>query len=92
MRPANERRRYIVTSSLIGWSHSHDDPWLQSLFEADPKKDNMKGFLPDWPFGRRICYTLSVYTDALALRYMYLDIFATEITSVDFDIFRHQED
>ena len=26
MHPANERRRYIVTSSLIGWVHSQDDP------------------------------------------------------------------
>ena len=30
MRPANERRRYIVTSSssLIGWAHPQNDPWL----------------------------------------------------------------
>ena len=27
MRPANERRRYNVTSSLIGWEHSQNDPW-----------------------------------------------------------------
>ena len=26
MRPANERRRYIVTSSLIGWVHTQNDP------------------------------------------------------------------
>ena len=25
---ANERRRYIVTSSLIGWAHTENDPWL----------------------------------------------------------------
>ena len=25
MRPANERRRYIVTSSLIGWAHTRND-------------------------------------------------------------------
>ena len=24
---ANERRRYIVTSSLIGWAHTQNDPW-----------------------------------------------------------------
>ena len=24
---ANERRRYIVTSSLIGWAHNLNDPW-----------------------------------------------------------------
>ena len=27
MRPANERRRYIVTTSLIGWTHTETDPW-----------------------------------------------------------------
>ena len=27
MRPANGRRRYIVTSSLIGWAHIQNDPW-----------------------------------------------------------------
>ena len=26
MHPANERRRYIVTSSLIGWAHIQNDP------------------------------------------------------------------
>ena len=25
--PANERQRYIVMSSLIGWAHSQIDPW-----------------------------------------------------------------
>ena len=28
MRPTNERRRYNVTSSLIGWAHSQNDPWI----------------------------------------------------------------
>ena len=27
MRPANERRRHIVTSPLIGWAHAQNDPW-----------------------------------------------------------------
>ena len=27
MRPANERRRYTVTSCLIGWAHTQNDPW-----------------------------------------------------------------
>ena len=26
MRPTNERRRYIVTSSLMGWAHAQKDP------------------------------------------------------------------
>ena len=25
--PANERRRYIVTPSLIGWADTQNDPW-----------------------------------------------------------------
>ena len=27
MRPANERRRYNVTSSLIGYAHTQNNPW-----------------------------------------------------------------
>ena len=27
-RPANKRRHYNATSSLIGWSHSQNDPWF----------------------------------------------------------------
>ena len=32
MRTANERRRYIVTSSLTGWTHSQNDPWIGLKF------------------------------------------------------------
>ena len=28
MRPANGRRRYNVTSSLIGWTHTQNNPWM----------------------------------------------------------------
>ena len=28
MHSANERRRYIVTSPLIGWVHTQKDPWV----------------------------------------------------------------
>ena len=31
MGSANERRRYFVTSSLIGWPHTQSDPWRQVL-------------------------------------------------------------
>ena len=31
MWPANERRRYSVTPSLIGWSHAHNDPCNQNV-------------------------------------------------------------
>ena len=32
MRQANERRRYNVTSSLIGWAHSQNEPWKISHY------------------------------------------------------------
>ena len=31
MQPTNERRRYNVTSSLIGWAHIQNDPCLSRL-------------------------------------------------------------
>ena len=31
MHPANERRRYNVTSSLIGWAHSQNDPCYHNI-------------------------------------------------------------
>ena len=27
LRPANERRRYFVTTSLIGWAQTQNQPW-----------------------------------------------------------------
>ena len=35
MRPANERQRYIVTSSPIGWAHTQNDPWPHVLLCFD---------------------------------------------------------
>ena len=35
MRPANERWRYIVTLSLIGWVHTQNDPCFQGIFVFD---------------------------------------------------------
>ena len=34
MRPANGRRRYIVTSSLIGWAHMQNDPCLSNQWQS----------------------------------------------------------
>ena len=34
MHPANERWLYNVTSSLIGWAHSQNDPCLPALFQV----------------------------------------------------------
>ena len=38
MRPANERRRYIVTSSLIGWAHTQIDSCLRPDFVYAPSQ------------------------------------------------------
>ena len=32
MGSANERRRYNVTSSLIGWAHTQNGPWVFMVF------------------------------------------------------------
>ena len=32
MHPANERRRYIVTSFLTGWAQTQNDPWFRYPF------------------------------------------------------------
>ena len=42
MRPANERRRYNVTSSLIGWAHAQNDPCLLLADVADIPWDYFK--------------------------------------------------
>ena len=34
---ANERRRYIVTSSLIGWAHIQNDPWFSPMITSVTK-------------------------------------------------------
>ena len=31
MRPANERRRYNITSSHIGWAHTQNDPYKEDM-------------------------------------------------------------
>ena len=45
MGSANERRRYNVTWSLIGWAHTQNDPCKQTRIEGNDKqqlnKDSM---------------------------------------------------
>ena len=36
MRSTNERRCYIVTLSLIGWTHMQNDPFTMMVLEGDP--------------------------------------------------------
>ena len=38
MRPVNERWCYIVMSSLIGWAHTQNDPWVWEAFHFDSHK------------------------------------------------------
>ena len=35
MGSANERRRYNVTSSLIGWAHTQNGPWCSDIIPSD---------------------------------------------------------
>ena len=39
MGPANERRRYNVTSSLIGWVHSQNHPWVTVFHNSKEQKN-----------------------------------------------------
>ena len=44
MCPANDRRRYIVTSSLIGWAHTPNDPccaylWASTISTLRPRQN-----------------------------------------------------
>ena len=38
---ANERRRYNVTSSLIGWAHAQNEPYFQESARIPYKKANL---------------------------------------------------
>ena len=46
LRPANERCRYDVTTSLIGWAHTLTDPWV-----CEMRVDNWTLKMP-WDYGR----------------------------------------
>ena len=48
MRPANERRRYDVTSSLIGWAHSHIDPCHHISLKLEAVRLGVKKVVPFW--------------------------------------------
>ena len=45
MHPANENWCYIVTSSLIGWAHTQNDPWSQS----SRHRKNLQKYLSTMP-------------------------------------------
>ena len=48
MRPANEMRRYIVASSLIGGAHTQNDPWIFILFKSGLSFLNSTNFQMFW--------------------------------------------
>ena len=48
MRPANERRRYNVTSSLIGWAYTQNDSWIKQgsiVWDQSALKSDSSQFL-----------------------------------------------
>ena len=53
LRPANERRRYFVTSSLIGWVQAWNQPWNVHISWDIQWKDHIDGLVLD-------CYISSV--------------------------------
>ena len=66
MGSANERRRYYVTPSIIGWAHTQNDPWItcglwtEISAEADfVKSQDMQD--PRWVIYLR-CHMISLRT------------------------------
>ena len=46
MRPANEKRFYDVTSSLIGWAHIQNNPWsISSCWDALSEKTKIPPYI-----------------------------------------------
>ena len=52
MGSTNERRRYIVTSSLIGWAHIQNDPWYVTKTWSSSAA-HAEVLTPKSPFRRR---------------------------------------
>ena len=44
LRPVNERRRYFVTTSLIGWAHAWNQPCIRPCFQS-PSSDRWSSVL-----------------------------------------------
>ena len=54
---AEERQRYIVASSLVGWAHIQNDPCHRCIVMATERHDDVikwKHFPRNWPFVRGI--------------------------------------
>ena len=55
MRPSNERRRYVVTSSLIGWEHTQNSLWEpiacnRGIVDSSPTKGDMFSIIENCDF------------------------------------------
>ena len=64
MVPTNERRRYIVMSSLIGWAHTQKDPWVDAYkyFSPDHTGKNLNSLCPrDLSYAYFYVFCIHVY-------------------------------
>ena len=48
LRPANERRRYKVTSSLIGWAQTWNQPWVSRLVPSQWETSLQSNAISHW--------------------------------------------
>ena len=64
MHLANERRRYIVTSSLIGRTHKQNDPWL--FIDGDPAEGIFNPASADPKYTRDPKFVITALADVLA--------------------------
>ena len=74
MGSVNERRRYIVTSSLIGWTHVQNDPWIL----ADPVMTLL------WVCTENASDWMGVGWGGVLLWYFYDYCYECEMDSLDF--------
>ena len=69
MRPANERRRYIVTSPPIGWAHTRNDTWKCSKYLKHHAASEK--VLPFWACSPWVNEVISSWTNTAAIPGVY---------------------
>ena len=78
MGSANERRRYNVTSSLIGWAHTQNDLWVslkkRRLVNIKIAQVSVKQVLTLKHRETHGCVVSTVATDALVLKHQAISI------------------
>ena len=61
MHPANGRRRYIETSSIIGWAHTQNDPCFMSKWQRSIIDLHIQvGLAAEWEKPRIMIFTQTV--------------------------------